>query len=188
MKKYITILLSFALIFSSTCLFSCGYKYEKYHIEENIIGKTNVSDKELCAYFFALEDGSALLDLCNTDGETVQSLSFPESGDHYAFLDFEFAFENAVFQDMNFDGEDDLYVPCSVTTENLEGMAWLWDSDKGQFTLSDELSALYELTVYPEEELICSQDYSDPAAILCKEFKWEDGKLTQVGEYTINMD
>lgn len=186
MKKRMicTISLSFAVILS-LLLSSCGYKYEKFHTEENIMGETEISDKELSAYFFLLEEGGAVMDICNGEGELIQSLSFPKESEYYVSLDFDFAFEMAKFQDMNFDGLADLYVPCSTTTPNLEGMAWLWNSEAGEFVLSEELSALYELTVYPDEELITSQDYSDPASVLCKEFKWENGKLVQTGEYTV---
>ena len=65
-------------------------------------------------------------------------------------------------------------------------MAWLWSSDEKKLVLSEELSELYELTVFADEELITSQDYSSPDGILCSEYKWENGKLTKVGEYTVN--
>ncbi len=173
-------------ILACALLTSCAPTYKKYHTEESIAVSTAVDGEKANAYFFLIEDGSAVMDICRDNGNRLQRIELAVSCDYYASLDFDFAFANAVFQDMNFDGEMDLYIPCSVTTVNLEGMAWLWDSEKGEFVLSDELSKLYELTVFPDEELITSQDYSSPDGILCSEYKWEKGKLTKVGEYTIN--
>lgn len=189
MKKFFksisVCLTALALIASSTMLFSCS-KYKKFHIEENEVATAAVDGYKLTAYFFLPEDGNAVLDLCDEEGKLFQSFEFPSKGEYYTSLDFEFAFERTVFQDMDFDGNVDLYVPCSVTTPNLEGMAWLWDTKEKEFTLSEELSALYELTVYPEDEVLSSQDYSDPEKILCREYQWEDGKLKIISEYTIN--
>lgn len=178
-------LLTLTLIISSAMLFSCS-KYKKFHTEENKIATVAVDGYNLTAYFFLLEDESAVLDLCDEEGKRFQSFEFPTESEYYTSLDFSFAVEMTVFQDMNFDGIADLYVPCSVTTPNLEGMAWLWDSDKKEFVLSEELSALYELTLYPEDEVLSSQDYSDPEKILCREYQWENGKLKMISEYTIN--
>ncbi len=181
--KFIVFILTAVCLFS---LVSCADKYEEYHTEDNKIGTVTVDEKELTAYYFLLEDGSAVLDVCDSKSKILQTIEFPVQSDYYTSLDFDFGFANAIFQDMNFDGHKDLYVPCSVTTPNLEGMAWLWDSDKGEFVLSEELSALYELTVFPDEKLITSQDYANEDGILCKEYKWENGKLVQTGEYIIN--
>ena len=189
MKNKYTRLLSVILIIcivGITLLTSCTPAYKEFHTEDNVAVTNEIADEKLTAYFFILDDGSAVMDICRENGDRVQRLEFPTADEHYASLDFDYAFENAVFQDMNFDGVDDLYVPCSVTTENLEGLAWLWDGEAGEFVLSEELSALYELTVFPDEELITSQDYSHPDGILCSEYKWEEGKLVKIGEYTVN--
>lgn len=183
----ITFLLAI-LILSAFLICSCSSEYKEYHIEDNVMDSEKIDDHEFSAYFFLLPEGNAVIEITCTsccDGDVIQTIDFPAQSDYYASLDFEYAFDNAVFQDMNFDGTPDLYVPCSVTTENLEGMAWLWDGKEEAFILSEELSALYELTVFPEDKLITSQDYSSPDEILCKEFKWEKGKLVQVGEYTV---
>ncbi|MBE6714639.1 MAG: hypothetical protein E7575_05080 [Ruminococcaceae bacterium] len=193
-------LLSAILILSCASLFACSSKdedasikefkseYADKHTEENLIATAKLDkETEICAYLFAVEDSGAVLEIKKKDSQKIiESISLPEEGEYYTVLDMDFASQNTVFQDMNFDGFIDLYVPCSVITPNLEGMAWLWDSEKSKFILSEELSSLYELCVFPEDELITSQDYSDPSAILCKEFIWENGKLVQVGEYTVN--
>ena len=176
-----------ALMLATAFLFACKPSYKVFHTKENMLGRVTVDGSKLTAYFFLIEDGSAVLDICNTEEKTVQQILFPLKGEYYASLDFEYAFSYGLFQDMNFDGYQDLYIPCSVTTENLQGMAWLWDTEEESFVLSHELSSLYELTVFPEEKLITSQDYTDPEKILCKEFAWENGKLLQVGEYTVSQ-
>ena len=184
-KKLLLVALSLLL---SLFLLSCSVSYKEYRTDENRARVFDVGGKTLSAYFFVVEDEEkAVFELCDTDGKVTQSFEFPFDGnDYYTSLDFEFAFDGVAAQDMNFDGENDLYIPLSVTTPNLEGMAWLWDEKEGEFVLSEELSALYELTVFPDEELITSQDYSNPDGVLCSEYKWEGGKLVKVGEYTVN--
>lgn len=188
MKKFaFRIILTAILLLSAVLLCSCTPNYEEYRTDKNILTTVEVDGYSFTVYFFTISEGGAVMELCdnNNENKVESTIEFPESSDFYASLDFEFAFYKAAFQDMNFDGHADLYVPCSATTENLEGMAWLWDAKKDKYVLSEELSALYELTVFPDEELITSQDYSSPDGILCKEFKWENGKLVQTGEYTI---
>ena len=186
-KASLRFILAALLVLSALMIFSCAPNYKEYRTEENTLATVEVDGHSYTVYFFCLPEGGAVMEFADNNNEKKieSSIDFPESGDYYASLDFDFAFYKAAFQDMNFDGYTDLYVPCSATTENLEGMAWLWDTEKGEFVLSEELSALYELTVFPNEELITSQDYSSPDGILCKEFKWENGKLVQTGEYTI---
>jgi len=187
-SKFIKKLCAALTLFVSVSLLlsSCAPAYKEYHVTENVIDISERGGEEQTSYFFLTDDGSAVLDICNEKGGRLQRFEFPQSSDYYASLDFEYAFASAVFQDMNFDGKDDLYVNGTATTENLEGMAWLWDEKEGEFVLSEELSALYELTVFPDEELITSQDYSNPDGVLCSEYKWEGGKLVKVGEYTVN--
>lgn len=186
-KAAFNVILTSLLLMSAILLASCSPNYEKYRIDKNILSTVEVDGYSFTVYFFLLPEGGAVMELCdNNDDKKVKStIEFPESSDYYASLDFDFAFYKAAFQDMNFDGYTDLYVPCSATTENLEGMAWLWDAEEDEYVLCEELSALYELTIFPDEELITSQDYSSPDGILCKEFKWKNGKLVQTGEYTI---
>ncbi len=192
-KKYISAILCIALLLCSLASCSSGpeekdSKYKSYHVKENRAGSFNVSKElKLEAYLFALEDGSAVLELKKPRSQKIiQSVSLPISNEYYSYLDFEFAFDNIDFVDINFDGYADIYLPCSVTTANLQGMAWLWNSEKCSFVLSKELSVLPELMVFADEKLITSQDHSDPSGILCKEFKWENGKLIQTSEYTIS--
>lgn len=187
-NRYLKIVSALLLLCTvgAALLTSCAPSYKEHHTEKNVAASTALDGKKANAYFFLIEDGSAVMDICLENGDRIQRIELPKEGEFYVSLDFDFAFANAVFQDMNFDGEMDLYIPCSVTTANLEGMAWLWSSDEEKLVLSEELSELYELTVFADEELITSQDYSSPDGILCSEYKWENGKLTKVGEYTVN--
>ena len=187
MKNKILSVVLATVIVSTALLTSCAPSYKSYHTEENIVASSAVGGKKTVAYLFKNEESEAYMDICSDDGDRILRIDLPEESEYYASLDYDYAVEHTVFQDMNFDGELDLYVPCSVTTANLEGMAWLWDEEAGKFVFSEELSALYELTVFPDEELITSQDYSDPDCILCSEYKWEDGKLVKIGEYTVNI-
>lgn len=190
MKKIISHILSISFVLLAVSVIACGCSktpnYKKYRTELNRIDTVTVDGTELTAYFFLLKEGNAVLDVCNSEGEVLQSFEFPADGnEYYTSLDFSFAFKEAKFQDMNFDSHLDLYLPLSVTTPNLEGMAWLWDTESKTFVLSKELSKLYELTVFPEKKIITSCDYSSPDGITRSEYKWEDGKLVSVSEYTV---
>ena len=169
---------------SSALLVSCS-KPKDYRTDENKFATVTEGKTQLSGYLY-LVDYNATLDICDADGNVLQSFALPNVGnEYYTSLDFSYAFEEAKFQDMNFDSFPDLYVPLSVTTTNLEGMAWLWDAEKSEFVLSDELSRLYELTVVAEEEMITSFDRTDLERIIQRDYKWEDGKLTQISEYTV---
>lgn len=185
MKRKISITVLVPVLVSLV-LSACAVGKNKNYTDETLLGTTDMEGFEITAYFYKNEDGSAILDLCDSSGTPFQSFDFPVEGEYYTNLDYEYAIENGLFQDMNFDGYKDLYIPCSVITPNLEGMAWLWDTEKDEFVLSDELSRLYELTVFSDEELITSQDYAHENGILCSEYKWENGKLVKTGEYTVH--
>ncbi len=185
MKKLISLLLLFSLL----SLFSCAEKlpdYSEYHTDENSIGTVTIGSTRLEGFLFTLESGEGRIEFTKEGSKKAhQAIPLPLEGEYYTLLESDYARQFATYQDMNFDGCMDLYVPCCVSTANLEGMAWLWDDGKKEFVLSEELSALYELTVYADDELITSQDYSDPAGVLCREYKWIDGILTKTGEYTM---
>ncbi len=186
-NRYLRIVSALLLLCMVSCalLTSCSPAYDEYHTDEHMSASGIVGGKGANAYLFLLEDESAVMDICRRNGKLIQRIELGTTGDYYTSLDFDYAFFNTVFQDMNFDGYLDLYIPCSVTTANLEGMAWLWDTAKKEFVLSKELSALYELTVVSKDKLIKSIDYLHPEGPYCTEYKWEGEKLTKVNEYIV---
>ena len=188
LKKISSIILAASLLAAPAALTACGEAdYSDYRISENMIGSEKYDEKELAAYLFKPEDADARLEIVDTESETVvQSYEFPETDTYYALFELEYALPGADFQDMNFDGYKDLYIPCCASTANLEGMAWLWDKDSAAFVLCEELCELYELVIDPEEEMIMGTDYTAADGPLRTEYTWEDGKLIKTDEYTIN--
>jgi len=184
-KRIISAVLLLSAIFALT---ACGEPdYSEYRTDDNLIGKEEYSGKELSAYLFKPEDADARLEIVNAEKDkVVQYVDFPENGEYYALFEMEFALPGATFQDMNFDGYKDLYIPCCAVTANLEGMAWLWDKNEGEFVLCEELCKVYELTVDAEKKIIVGTDYASKDGILRTEYKWEEGKLVKADEYIVN--
>ena len=150
--------ISFVLLLSAIlALTACGGPdYSDYRVLENTIGAEKYDDKELCAYLFKPDDADARLEIVDAKkGKVVQSYDFPEVGVYYMLFEIEYAQIGAVFQDMNFDGYKDLYIPCCTSGANLEGMAWLWDKESCKFVLSDELCEIYgSQMIYDDKDLI----------------------------------
>lgn len=184
-KKVISSVLLLSAILALT---ACGGPdYSDYRVLENTIGAEKYDDKELCAYLFKPDDADARLEIVDAKkGKVVQSYDFPEVGVYYMLFEIEYAQIGAVFQDMNFDGYKDLYIPCCTSGANLEGMAWLWDKESCKFVLSDELCEIYELTVDPDKKTVSGTDYAAEEGPLYTEYEWKEGKLIKTQEYTIN--
>lgn len=190
MKSFYKKLTAAALLILTVCaafLSSCSAapSYEEFHTEENIAASSAVSDGKVIAYLFRNEDNAAFMDICRDSGKRMLRIELPEESEYYACLDYDYTLYNTVFQDINFDGEADLYVPCSVSTANLQGMVWLWDTKAKKFVFSEELSKLYELTVLKDEKIIKSTDYENLDGPLCTEYEWKNGKLSEIRSYTV---
>ena len=187
-KKISSIILAASLIAAPAAFTACGKPdYSDYRIRDNIVGTEKYDDKEFTAYLFKPEDADARLELVDTeDMKVAQAFEFPAAGEYYALFEIEIALPGAVFQDMNFDGYKDIYIPCCASTANLEGMAWLWNKKSEKFVLSDELSKICELTVDAEKKTVSGTDYTAEEGPLYTEYEWKDGKLLKTEEYTVN--
>ena len=153
--------------------------------EENLRGRYTLSDGLQVAVYFYETDGGATMQLCRTDDKgrdvAFQKISFPQQNEYYASLDFFYAKDYFDFTDMNFDGLEDLYVPCSVTTENLECMCWIRKSGEDYFELSEDLSRLPEPVALPKQLRIRSCDNSTGERVSTL-YWWNNGRLVPEGK------
>ncbi len=160
-------------------LSSCAQGRPEMYTSDNLAGEVSQSGDELMFYYYSDDEGGAVLDICRERGGTpklMQRISLEKSGEYYTELDFELSFDGINFEDMNFDGSPDLYLPLSGVTENLEGMAWLWDGTKKQYVLSAALSKIPELTVDSAKKCIYGCDYSDGGESRSR-YEWNGEKL-----------
>jgi len=153
--------------------------YSEQYTEQNLLGTVQVGEDELTAYYFLISDGTGVIDIVKKDGGVHQRIELPLQNEYYASLDYEDSINLSSFKDLNFDGAQDLYVACSVTTENCQGMAWLLDEKTGKFVLSKELSALPTIEAHEKAKHITSIDNTKPEPEpVC--YEWKDGRLTAV--------
>ena len=160
MKKALSLLVSCLMLVS---LVSCAAGKNSKHTAKTLAGCSEQDGTDLLFYYYEKDGGGAVLDVCTgkNGSNIIQIISLEKSGEYYIELDYELSFEGISFDDMNFDGHPDLYLPLSAVTENLQGMAWLWNVDKEQYILSDSLSKITELRTDEGKKCIYGCDYSN---------------------------
>ncbi len=106
-----------------------------------------------------------------------QELSYPK-GIGYVF-DLEYAREHYEFVDMNFDGNADLYIAVSNVDGDIYYYCWLYNATENRFDYSASLSALKNISIDSEEQLILSKvNYKGVDKV--STYNWVDGVLTYV--------
>ncbi|MBR6676219.1 MAG: hypothetical protein IKL24_02680 [Clostridia bacterium] len=153
--------------------------YERYYVEEHLLGTLRSGDEDLSVYYFLIEDGTGIIDLCNEKNTVRQRIELPLQNEYYASLDYLDGFQLSLVKDINYDGLQDLYVVCSLTTENCQGMGWLQNKETGKLELCEPLSALPTVEFKDETKRVHSCDLSkegDPVTI----YKWNGINLVPV--------
>ena len=195
MRKFISLLLIVTFIIAAVTLASCGESESKETqssettaetvntdkcTNENFVGKYLFGTTPGKIYFWLNEDetGDMVIIKAGQSNDILMSMSFPrQESDYYALFDFDYCRDNMVIGDINFDGMNDLYLPCSVLTANVEGMVWLWNEETGKLELSDELSFIPNFTVDSENKIISGSDNSVPGSTTEYTYTWENGEL-----------
>ncbi len=153
--------------------------YEEHYVENNLLGTINIGEEKLSVYYFLIEDGTGVIDICNGDKKVRQRIELPLQNEYYASLDYLDGFNVSMVKDVNFDGLDDLYVACSMTTENCQGMGWLQDKETGELVLCESLSALPTVEFRDGEKRVYSKDLSKDGAPTTI-YKWKGSELIPV--------
>lgn len=160
MKKAIALTLMCLMLIS---LMSCAGGKKSKHTAETLAGCSEQDGTDILFYYYPKDGGGAVLEVCTgvNGSEILQTIVLEQSSEYYIDLDYKLSFEGIRFDDMNFDGHPDLYMPLSTMTANLQGMAWLWNVDREQYILSESLSKIPELETDEEKKCIYGCDYSN---------------------------
>jgi hypothetical protein len=87
--------------------------------------------------------------------------------------------EQILFEDLNFDGWDDMrIVPYVGAGANIPYIVWLWDTGKKQFVHDEALSALVNIRADNDAKTIKSGGRYSAAEYGEDDYKYIDGKLT----------
>ncbi len=161
-----------------TCFAACGGKTEdntttEPTTEEIVTQVVEVEGVKLTAF---IEDEYILL---KNGDEVFQKLMYPIKKNFT--IDFDLAKENFKFLDMNFDGLADFYMAVAEKDGNVEFYCWLYNATEKQFDYSVSLSALKNISVDANEQVIYSSDNG-----YYYEYNWVDGQLKGVTVYNKN--
>lgn len=161
-----------------TCFAACGGKTEdntttEPTTEEIVTQVVEVEGVKLTAF---IEDEYILL---KNGDEVFQKLMYPIKKNFT--IDFDLAKENFKFLDMNFDGLADFYMAVAEKDGNVEFYCWLYNATEKQFDYSVSLSALKNISVDANEQIIYTSDSG-----YYYEYKWVDGQLDCVTVYNKN--
>ena len=114
------------------------------------------------------------------DGKTIQKIATADfnNGEDASTYDDD-PNERILFEDLNFDGWDDMrIVPYVGAGANIPYIVWLWDTGKKQFVHDEALSALVNIRADKDAKIIKSGGRYSAAEYGEDYYKYIDGKLT----------
>ena len=175
MKKIITlcsVVIAAAIII--TCFAACGGNTEDNTTTEPATEVvTQVGKVDGVNLTATIEDEYVLL---KNGDEVFQKLNYPIKKGFE--IDFNLAKSNFKFLDMNFDGLADFYVAVAEKDGNVEFFCWLYNATEKKFDYSISLSALKNISVDANEQIIYSSDSG-----FYYEYGWVDGQLKVISSY-----
>ncbi|MGN1315586.1 MAG: XAC2610-related protein [Acutalibacteraceae bacterium] len=155
-----------------TIFTACGDKSEKEATT------TTASTSAETGFTVEIEDSQAVV---KKDGKEFQTLKYPlNTGKTF---DKEYATKNNEFLDMNFDGLPDFYIAIGVENDAVNYYCWLYNATTEQFDYSASLSALKNISVDSENQVILSNLVIDGKEHVFS-YKWVDGQLTFENDYS----
>ena len=154
-----------------TVFTACGDKSEKDAT------KTTAPVSAETGFSVEIGDSQAVV---KKDGKEFQVLKYPlNTGKTF---DKEYASKNNAFLDMNFDGLADFYIAICVENDAVNYYCWLYNATTEQFDYSASLSALKNISVDSENQVILSNLVVDGKEHVFT-YKWVDGVLTFETDY-----
>lgn len=170
MKKIISLIVAlFAITSVVFCFTSC-----KDNKEEIITDNTTTT--ESIRYGYSAEVTSTSLKVYKDD-VFVQELTYPENKMNDFVLGF--AQNHIAFQDMNFDGNEDICLTISASDGIFNYCCWLYDSAKGEFVYNEALSAFTSMALdsVNKQVVVTEKDGENVSYIL---YEWVNGELKKL--------
>ncbi len=171
MKKIITLLVALLTIASVLfCFTACKDKTPEEPTTNNITTTDNIR------YGYSAEVTSTSLKVYKDD-VFVQELSYPESKMDVFVLGF--AQNHVAFQDMNFDGNEDICLTISASNGIFNYCCWIFDSEKGEFVYNETLSSFTSMTLDTEnKQVVVTEKNGDTESFVI--YEWINGELKKL--------
>jgi len=171
MKKIITLLV--ALLTITMVLFSftaCKDKTPQELTTDNTVTTDNIR------YGYSAEVTSTSLKVYKDD-VFVQELSYPENKMDVFVLGF--AQNHIAFQDMNFDGNEDICLTISAENGIFNYCCWIYDVEKGEFVYNETLSSFTSMSLDTENKQVVVSEVNG-GTVTYVIYEWVDGELEKV--------
>jgi len=171
MKKIITLLV--ALLTITSVLFSftaCKDKTPEEPTTDNIVTTDNIR------YGYSAEVTATSLKVYKDD-VFVQELSYPESKMDVFVLGF--AQNHIAFQDMNFDGNEDICLTISADNGIFNYCCWIYNTEKGEFVYNETLSSFRSMSLDTENKQVVVTEKNGETEVFVI-YEWVNGELKKV--------
>ena len=171
MKKIISVFVAlFAIASVLFCFTACKDKTTEEPTTDNTITTDNIR------YGYSAEVTSTSLKVYKDD-VFVQELTYPENKMDDFVLGF--AQNHIAFQDMNFDGNDDICLTISANKGVFNYCCWIFDAEKGEFVYSETLSAFTSIALDTEKkQVVVAEKNGETETYVI--YEWVNGELKKV--------
>lgn len=175
MKKIIS--LSVALFIIASVLFCFTACKDKTTDEPTT---DNITTTDAIRYGYSAEVTATSLKVYKDD-VFVQELTYPESKMDTFVLGF--AENHIVFQDMNFDGKEDICLTISASKGIYNYCCWIFDVEKGEFVYNETLSGFTSMSLDTENrQVVVTEKNGETVSYVI--YEWVDGELKKVSTKT----
>ena len=171
MKKIISLSIALFLITSVLfCFTACKDNKNEEPTTDNII------TTDAIRYGYSAEVTSASLKVYKDD-VFVQELTYPANKMDVFVLGF--AQNHIAFQDMNFDGNDDICLTVSANNGVFNYCCWIFDSTKGEFVYNETLSGFTSMSLDSvNKQVVVNEKIGDNTSYVI--YEWVNGELKKV--------
>lgn len=171
MKKIITLLVALVTITSVLlCFTACKDKTDTEPTTDNITTTDGIR------YGYSAEVTATSLKVYKDD-VFVQELNYPESKMDTFVLGF--AQNHVAFQDMNFDGHEDICLTISANQGVFDYCCWIFQAEKGTFIYNETLSSFTSISLDTvNKQVVVTENDSEKGVFVI--YEWVNGELKKV--------
>ena len=112
------------------------------------------------------------------DDVLVQELTFPSEKAEDLVLAF--AKTHVNFQDMNFDGYEDICLTLSTRSVGFNYCCWIFDVSEGELVYNETLSSFTSITLDATAKQVISTEVNDDGDTVYVVYEWDNGELKKV--------